>query len=234
MKTYDLIMSIGALCFCSENLRQYGLQAYSYPLDWVFGSTFSGRVKIVASKFENFLREEDLIFSHVEPKASCDAYKNTFNDLGFNHDFPINIPLNQSFNAVKEKYDRRINRLINIINQSKNVLFVYIEGPDQSMATETNETLINAQKELQKAFPNPQCDILYLEHNKDFASRKIIYEEVQKNILRAILNIAAEEEGAPSYAINTINLYLVLKNYKLTDPPAVVQKSTLASLFSYF
>lgn len=234
MKTYDLIMSIGALCFCSENLRQHNLQAYSYPFDWLFGSTFSGRVKIVASKFENFLREEDLEFSHVEDRVSCDAYKNTFNGLGFNHDFPANVPLNESFNAVKEKYDRRINRLINLINESKNILFVYIEGPGQSVATETNEALIAAQKELQKAFPNTRCDILYLEHNKEFPSRKIIYEEVQENILRAILNIGAEGEDVPSCATNPINLSLVLQNYNLTNPPEVVHKKTLASLFGYF
>ena len=55
MKKYDLIFSIGEACSCTSALRLAKLQFKSYPLDWLFGSDFIGRCKILASQFEHFI-----------------------------------------------------------------------------------------------------------------------------------------------------------------------------------
>lgn len=39
-KKYDLIFSIGEACSCAEVLRESRLRFYSYPFDWLYGSTF--------------------------------------------------------------------------------------------------------------------------------------------------------------------------------------------------
>jgi len=41
MEAYDLIFSIGEACFCTQILRFNNLQEFSYPFDWMYGSTFS-------------------------------------------------------------------------------------------------------------------------------------------------------------------------------------------------
>lgn len=93
IKVYDLIFSIGEACSCTQILRQVELQDFSYPLDWLFGASFTDRIKIVASKFENFFNKDDLIYAYTEEAVPFDAYKNTLNDMTFNHDFPKNVPL---------------------------------------------------------------------------------------------------------------------------------------------
>ena len=57
---YDLIMSIGEACFCSQSLRYRNLQRYSYPLDWGFGGNFEKRLSIVKNKFDEHFKKEFL------------------------------------------------------------------------------------------------------------------------------------------------------------------------------
>lgn len=39
-KKYDLIFSVGEARSCAEVLRESRLRFYSYPFDWLYGSTF--------------------------------------------------------------------------------------------------------------------------------------------------------------------------------------------------
>lgn len=214
-KTYDLIFSIGQACSGSDNLRLHKLQDFSYPLDWLAGSTLQGRVEIVASKFKNFLSKEDLVFEAANPSVSCDAYKNTFNDLTFNHDFPMNVPLDESFDEVKAKFDRRIKRLLNKIEQSKNVLFVYVALPTQKNQPEINEILVKAQSDLQKAFPHVECEILYLRHEKQLPVNNFLFEEVSDRVLIVHLFNQDTKNNLPDWAVDFDNAASVFKQYTL-------------------
>ena len=123
---YDLIFSMGAACSCSSALRAAELQVSSYPFDWLFGSDFCGRADIVASEFKRFIDKKDLEYVFSVRSTRCDAYHNKHNDLTFNHDFERGMDLSETYPAVREKYDRRIKRLISNVENANRILIVYI------------------------------------------------------------------------------------------------------------
>lgn len=214
-KTYDLIISIGQACSCTESLRARNLQKFSYPLDWLYGATFLERVDLVASHFNRFFEKDDFKFVERLDNHPFDIYQNTFNGLVFNHDFPKNVPLELSFPELKAKYDRRINRLLDTINTSQNVLFVYIESGDAPILPDLNSKLLEAQKKLQKAFLSTKCDILYLQNDRNMETSKIIYEDIAENILKVTLfNVGPNYAIAP-YQINFNNTNKVLSGLTL-------------------
>lgn len=223
IKVYDLIFSIGEACSCTECLRFNKLQDASYPFDWIFGATFLDRIKILTSKFDNFLNLKDLTFSYSENSISCDAYKNNFNNLTFNHDFPKDIPLSSSYNQVKEKYNRRINRLLNKINTSQNVLLVYIETPMTSNTLKNDGVLHEAQKFLEQAFPGTQCDILYITHDETLPLYIHNYVKLSDKILKVALYNKSNMSGYPEDTVNPHNLIHLFKKYQLYKNPPDIQ-----------
>jgi len=198
---YDLIVPVGAACSCTDTLRKKDLQVFSYPFDWLYGSDFLNRIKILVSDFENWLNIEDLKFAGTrEYPLPCDIYLNTRTNIVFNHDFPLNNPLSLSFPKVKEKYSRRINRLLYQISNSKNVLFVYLERPDIRKDILTEE-LKESYELLKNRFPNVDINILYLFNARevDYENRKII--NVSNHIIRADFDYDLYNDEHP-YIVN--------------------------------
>lgn len=176
LKKYDFIFGIGSACLCSQTLRKLNLQFASYPLDWLFGTKFSDRVDFLLSDFKNFIEKEDLSFTgkqNGDPHHPCDIYANTRTGITFNHDFPQGIPLDISYPTVKEKYDRRIKRLLTGINNHKNILIVYIEVPGNQETETTSEVLINDLNRINQKFPDKNINFLYVSCSEDFSDEQI-------------------------------------------------------------
>ena len=132
LKKYDVIFSIGSACLCSQMLRRAGLQFCSYPFDWLADCGFSERIDFLVSDFKDFFNPEDFYFTgrhNADEHNPCDVYKNDKTGIVFNHDFACGVPFDVSYPAVKAKYDRRINRLLNDIDRHKNILIVFTEVP---------------------------------------------------------------------------------------------------------
>lgn len=161
---YDLIFGIGSACLCSQTLRKLNLQFYSYPLDWLYGRDFSYRADLLINEFKDFINYGDLVFEskwNNDRKNPCDVYKNKRTGIVFNHDFPKDIPLEKSFEQIRQKYERRIKRLIEQLRQSNKVLIVYIEVPGNN--ENVNErTLRDCQRKIEEKFPDKQVDLLYV------------------------------------------------------------------------
>ena len=207
---YDLIVSIGAACSCTETLRAKNLQIYSYPFDWLAGSNFINRVKIINNNFENWFNIEDLKFKGTRKyPMPCDIYLNTRTNILFNHDFPIFSPLEILYGEVKEKYDRRINRFLYQISNSKNVLFVYLERPDLKEDTSTEE-IKEGYELLKNRFPSVDINILYLSNARevDYKNRKII------NISDNIVRIDFDYDGYDKKYPNVVNFEPLLKVFE--------------------
>ena len=200
MSAYDLIISMGEACMCSSNLRKRGLQRFSYPMDWVFGSSFAQRIGLIINKFQRYFEFDDFValdeFDH-------DKYviKNKFTNLGYNHDFCLNQGSWESqYNKVKAKYDRRISRLINMLESKskQKVLIVYVELPrtkDKQHENINDNQLINYIAELEKVYPNKKFNFLYIKHNEDYYPNKFKYEQISKSINRAIIYNRALNKG---------------------------------------
>lgn len=214
-KSYDLIFSLGAACSCTQALRKAQLQFASYPFDWLFGSDLDGRVDILGKRFDRFLNVDDLSYVFSERSISCDAYHDTYNDLTFNHDFAMGQELTATFPAVKEKYDRRIQRLLNCIKQSEKVLAVFIETPDSGKSIYSSSDLMCIRNRLNVFFPTTQIDLLYVSPNmamKHGDSRII----TNKNGVVAIeAEYGTTKPNEPVYSPDMNVLLKILKCYKL-------------------
>lgn len=129
-KKFDIVISIGNLCASTENLRKCQLQFYTYPYDWVAGGDVIRRTRQTLDGCKDFILLEKLKkvaenrLSKI-PKIVC---TNTANCTFFNHDFPLDKPIEESFPAVKAKYDRRAARLQKHMAESNSILFVWIDS----------------------------------------------------------------------------------------------------------
>lgn len=162
-KKFDLVLSIGEDCACTSYLRRCKLQDYSYPFDWLTKASFSSRLDVILSNFSNFLNKEDLYFLE-KPKNGlvddkCDYWADKRYDFYFYHDFPAGIDFNNSYPAIKEKYDRRIKRLYKQINNSKNILFVWWSRNKH----QDSELVKYYYNQLSQKFPSKSIYILIIE-----------------------------------------------------------------------
>lgn len=216
---YDFIFSLGAACSCTQMLRKAQLQFASYPLDWLFGSDLAGRVDIVASRFERFLEIDDLGYAYSERSISCDAYHNAFNDLTFNHDFEAGKDLKETYPAVKEKYDRRIKRLLDRIDQAESVLGVFIETPDSGKSKYTKDDLQKIHAKLEKSWQKKRFNILYISPDSTLKhgefSSPFLYK---RGVNHIITEYGYTKHNAPSYAADHRVIVKILKNYALNLP----------------
>ncbi len=207
---YDLIFSVGEACSCTSALRGADLQLKSYPLDWLFGSDFIGRCKIVASRFNRFIEKNDLEYTYSERSISCDAYHNKYNDLTFNHDFATGRPLDETYPAVSEKYARRISRLLESIDKSQRVLVVYIETPVKDHDIVDNKDLIRGHQIIADAFPDTVVDLLYFSNSNS----KKQTEQVSDHIIR-IYDDYKDKTSELDYVVIGDILIKHLQNFKL-------------------
>ncbi len=170
---YDLVFSLGQLCACSQALRTANLQFASYPLDWVSGGTVEGRAALIASRFAGWLEREDFKYVCPNPKQNgLGIYENRRTGLRHPHDF-ADISMGASYEAVREKYRRRAERLCGQISRSRRVLCVYITPPGTQSAVPAE--LASARGILSAAYPGVSFDIVHFscENGLSFAGRRV-------------------------------------------------------------
>ena len=125
MARYDLIIPIGMTCKCTHNLRLFHRQFQSLPFDWILVPDLHTVHTALSTHFADFMKFENMEFKCKESEQT-DIYFDRLTGFGFWHDFPHGVALEQSFRAVKEKYNRRIARLFELISQAQNILFVRV------------------------------------------------------------------------------------------------------------
>lgn len=180
---YDFVFSLGEACFCSAVLVAVNLRTMSSPFDWLFKSDFIGRVNILNSKFINWLNIEDLEYiDDPNMPSPCDKYKNKKTGIVYLHDFDIDTPLEISYPKVKEKYERRIKRLLDKLSvENSKVLIVYIEYPGSEMSTPRNSVLINEIEKLNQTF-NADIHLIYIKHDEKMPDKKYKRRKINDKI----------------------------------------------------
>ena len=209
---YDLFVSMGAACSCSSSLRNSKLQFYSYPFDWIGGPSFLERIELIHNNFENYIIKENLEFLQKVDITNCDAYVDRKRGMLINHDFKQGRDFDEMYDEVVKKYERRGSRLISQINNSKKVLFVYMQTPDKTEIEVSNEDLLKGEELFKKYFPNVQCDILYINCKKDFKS---VVENISDNIQRIAFDYDARKEGEP-WAVNFKTIDKLFRHYSIS------------------
>ena len=183
---YDLVVGFGPACSCSQTLRFAGLQLLSFPFDWNGSTSYENdmrrRTDIVVSKFENWLHINDLV-CYGENTNGMYKYKNVSNKLSFIHDFPIGVPLEQSFPTVAQKYARRAGRLIDLVMRSRRVLVVRLDRPDLEYRTPVEDCRY-ARKLLSSTFSPVEFDTLLLCQDPDVKFGNETLETLEPGIFR--------------------------------------------------
>jgi hypothetical protein len=136
-----ILIPIGRKCEVAIGLRIYHLRKQAYPFDWNI-VPISTALELIENRFKDFLAEENLIF--LPPIKGRPLNKK--NELVTNNDgsilWTVRIPvICKKYNMlfphdfsekgiddlpiVKEKYSRRISRLIKKIDKGEDILFLY-------------------------------------------------------------------------------------------------------------
>lgn len=116
---FENVVSLGYFCSVALENQRMGLRNISLPFDWLITSNFVRVLELIQTRFCHFLKEEDFWQEgKVNPKFYYDAY----NDIRFYHDFTATEELSQQITQVREKYQRRIQRLYHVM--SSPTLFV--------------------------------------------------------------------------------------------------------------
>ena len=161
---FDLIVSLGKDCACTSYLRKCGLQYNSYPFDWLTYAPFANRIKLVVEDFKDFLNLEDLKMMQKPTEFGSDPnndyYENISNQLYFWHDFPTGIPLEESYPEVNAKYQRRIKRLYEKIEQAQKILFVWFAHN----SLQKIDDIRDAYKKLKEKFEDKEVYLLVIEN----------------------------------------------------------------------
>ena len=193
MHQYDLIFGLGAVCSCTQSLRRAGLQALSFPYDWVTPVEDAGlrkdlrtRAETICSGFAGWFEEDDFVF-HGANTNGKDKYYNAKLDLIFVHDFPQGVPLSQSFPAIRSKYRRRIDRLLDLIACSKRVLVVRLDRHDLPYRTSV-EDCADVRNVLHARYPNAAFDVLLIQPDPEIPIGERKVERPAEGVIRLTLD----------------------------------------------
>lgn len=215
-KRYDTIYSIGHNCSCAFNLKRFNLRNTSGVLDWLWHPTLSEVFDVLCNDFKDFLIKDDLVKIDKNPVQTNhdilhDYYHNTRNNYQFLHDFPTGISLDDCFDKVKEKYDRRITRFLNDIHSDKDILLVYLI---------LHETFLYTDSQLIQMC-NSYCDhigrkvdFLFIE-NTTSADGGITTKQIQDNITKISLFVDTQKHiNGPKKQMSAVFSKYVLKHFK--------------------
>ncbi len=216
MKRYDLAFSLGRACSCSETLRKAGMQYLSFPWDWI-GAERALKPdlqlrtdSICDGSFHSWFTPDDLELVAEYEWYSKIHYRSRSTGLLYNHDFAKGVPLEESFPAVKAKYDRRMARLMDLIGRSKSILLVRIDPPNGLRPTSV-EDCIAARKRFAERFPHARFDFVMMsfEKGRPFAERRT--EEVEEGFLHVSFDYKDYAPGKPDYAVVLDQTAAILK-----------------------
>lgn len=170
MTRYDLIIPIGSVCKTSHNLRSLKRQYESLPFDWILIPDLHMVTSVLQTRFKNFLKYENMNYQCKESEQT-DIYFDHGTGIGFWHDFPHNIPLEQSFDSIRKKYDRRIERLFSEIEKAEDILLfrVCTVRPDSGYSIEDiiyaksivdDDTILAEFQKIKALFPDKNISLL--------------------------------------------------------------------------
>lgn len=229
---YDIIYSIGRDCSCAMYLQKQGLRILSGPFDWLTNvNDIKDRLNFILNDFNDFLNLEDLKFLPKDPNVfndeACDYYENLRNGFYYYHDFHKNVPLEEAFPQVKEKYNRRIGRFIRNLKTKKKVLLVWF-----SHIPTADEAIIPLCEQICQKY-GKQIDFLIIENDDSKADDDIEKKFLATNIVMYKLKTASlDEKGNPTTMGREEVCSKLFQNYIIIKTPKECFKCFLQKLFS--
>jgi hypothetical protein len=168
---YDYAISLGYNCDIANSLISCGGRDASYPFDWNFTKMWKIN-ELFKNRFSDFFIKEKL----VEARYTGNPAKEKNNGITYVHDGRYEYLKNDDsfYNMQKEKYDRRIDRLLNLLNKDTQLLFIRLANED------TCEEHLEFIKIMSEYYPNCRYKLLILNMSKENIGGKIEYVNLHK------------------------------------------------------
>lgn len=222
---YDLILNLGSMPIITQLLKELELQIYDFPFDNISGSDFLNKMTSLLLDCNNFMEQKDLTVQKDTPSAGRTQVKDMKTGYIYSLDFNPEIPIENSYPAVKKRYDKYIANLKICIKAAKRILITYVENPiikeDQN---EINELIVEASIKLRYKYPNKNINILYIKNN-DNESAEFQVVEVCQNATKFIFNFYQNFSDLSSRRINLGILALAFEGIELNK--SIKQKQRL-------
>ncbi len=158
-KEYHFVCSFGCNCSVAYQLKYRGLRTDAYPFDWVYYKSEKAIYTIANNfkdGFKNYMLKENLKEMPVNKShLGFVQYEDAFASFIWANHFKKNINDKDSdYEKVKAKFDKRFKRLLDSVNKSEKVLFVFTT--DFVVGVEPFQYLI---RELKNLYPEKIFDI---------------------------------------------------------------------------
>lgn len=163
---------------------------------------------------KDFINKEDLEFAHEARSISCNAYCNKLNNITFNHDFKNNIPFDEAYIEVREKYNKRINRLLEQIRNSQNILVVYIQTPNNKSEI-AQDAILEGYDILKEKFGD-KINLLYLFCEPEIDVKNRIEIDLNQNVKCIKYDYNAYNIDFP-YVVNQEKLLAIFNKIRITN-----------------
>lgn len=220
---FDIIIPMGCFCASAQALRSVKKRTRSLPFDWIAPLSFEQAVCFLSNGFDGFFEKEDLQKFEKDTRKNV-GYINTRNHLLFMHDF-VNVDrFDEEYVFLKEKYERRIQRMYQTITDSKDILYLHIFHINQLGREPSEQELVQGMDRLHQMYPGKNQRLLFInlaenEEGKRGFEKRNVREDI--DYYDCYRNPDAEfDEHFPDYVYfqknveAILNLYRVRKNVK--------------------
>jgi len=120
IQAYDALVNLGGDCQPAAQMYFHGIREYALPFDALI-TPCESLPQILEEQFSDFLNIENLsLETYNDDKYILDKKYN----IRLIHDFTLEENFLDNYEAIKEKYERRIKRLFTILEQSESILFI--------------------------------------------------------------------------------------------------------------
>lgn len=160
--TYDAIFSLGDLCLAAIQLEKNHLRPFAGVLDWMASYNLSDVNRLLTNRFAGFMEYRNLTTIGAASEKLWLVVDSEYNFIS-NHDFFThnNFPPHlAAYPEIKAKYDRRIARFLDKMENGRNILFIRTEGTLEQ-ARELESILSGLVKH--------DFKVLLIQHNKDIS-----------------------------------------------------------------
>ena len=114
-----IYVSIGEWCIASMCLQQLGLRNGNYYFDYIFSEIYSV-LKIINNNFTNHFNKNDFKKSIIDGRG---VLQNSSTSFVYPHDLQNDLA---NFETVQEKYNRRAQRVLGLINNKSSTKRKYV------------------------------------------------------------------------------------------------------------
>jgi len=130
-EVYRHAISLGATCQPAWFLRRNGLRVQSYPLDWTL-TLIDPLCTMLETGFADFLKREHLRVEGRNEEGKLQVLDTRYS-FNFLHFFTEEERLDEEYPQVKALFDKRVGRLLSVLNGTERVLFVRMRvRPDEA------------------------------------------------------------------------------------------------------